>query len=481
MQVLPLPSSGGGEGEKKEKEERAGLGRGQGEGQKEEPNLRKSVNLFQAVMYGVGLILGAGIYVLIGDAAGIAGNAMWISFVLAAVIAAFTGLSYAELASMFPRSAAEYVFVKNAFKNNFAAFVAGWLIIFVAVVSAAAVAIGFASYLVSFVPGIDPSAAAIALVVALSAVNFIGIRESVWTNTTFTLIEVAGLAIIIAAAVFFGSPAATDYYELPPSASASPALAAGAILGAAGLIFFAYIGFENLANVAEETKNARKVIPKALLLSIAITTAIYILVAVSAVALVGWQELASSGAPLATAAEKAFGRTGSLTLGAIALFATSNTVLMMLISGSRIVFGMAGGGALPGTLARIHPSTKTPWVAVIVTMALTGATIAVSKGSISAVANVAVFGIFLVYALVNLALIWLRYREPGLERPFRSPLAAGKFPVLAGLGLVTSAAMLSQFDSATVLAGIAAVGAAAASFMILEKRRRNVGATGSAR
>lgn len=114
------------------------------------PALRQSIGLFQAVMYGVGLILGAGIYVLIGNAAGVAGNAMWISFVLAAVIAAFTGLSYAELSSMFPKSAAEYVFVKNAFKSNLVAFVAGWLITFVAIASAAAVAIGFSGYLSIF-------------------------------------------------------------------------------------------------------------------------------------------------------------------------------------------------------------------------------------------------------------------------------------------------------------------------------------------
>jgi basic amino acid/polyamine antiporter, APA family len=288
-------------------------------GEQKEPSLKRNVSLFQAAMYGVGLILGAGIYVLMGDVVGIAGNAMWISFVIAAVIAAFTGLSYAELSSMFPKSAAEYVFVKNAFKNNLVAFVTGWLITFVAIASAAAVAIGFSGYFASFLPQFDPVLSAIALVAALSAINFIGIRESMWMNTTFTLIELAGLATVVLAAVLLGLFAEVDYYEMPPAVSTF-SLSAGAIMSAAGLAFFAYFGFENLANISEETKNAPRTIPKALIISIAVTTGVYILVAVSAVALVGWEWLSSTEAPLALAAEKAFGKVGVTVLSAIAPF-----------------------------------------------------------------------------------------------------------------------------------------------------------------
>lgn len=424
-----------------------------------EAQLRKSVGLFQAVMYGTGLILGAGIYVLIGDVAGIAGNAMWISFALAAAIAAFTGLSYAELSSMFPKSAAEYVFVKNAFGNNLFAFVAGWLIIFVAIVSAAAVAIGFAGYFASFVPLADRLLAAVALIAVLSAINFIGIRESTWTNAVFAVIEVAGLVIIIGAGLLIGSPGTTNYYGMPPAVTSIP-LAFGAIVGAAGLIFFAYFGFENLANIAEETRNARRTIPLALVISIAVTTAIYIMVAVSAVALVGWEALSQSDAPLAFAAEKAFGRSGVVMLASIGLFATTNTVLMLLVACSRIIFGMAADRALPFSLSAVHPRTRTPAKAVIAAMVLTMAVVSVSSGRIDAVARVAVFGIFMVYTFVNLSLIWLRYRKPELERPFRSPGRIGRFPVLAGLGLATSLGMLTQFDLVTTSAGIASAGAA---------------------
>ena len=441
-------------------------------GEQKEPVLKRSISLFQAVMYGVGLILGAGIYVLIGDISGIAGNAMWISFVIAAVIATFTGLSYGELSSMFPKSAAEYVFVKNASKNNMLAFIAGWLITFVAITSAAAVSLGFSGYLASFFPQFDPLLSAIALVVALSAINFIGIRESIWMNTMFTFIEFAGLAIVVVAAMLLGSFSQVDYFELPPAATASFPMSIGAILGAAGLVFFAYFGFENLANIAEETKNAPRTIPKALVISIAITTGIYILIAISAIAILGWEGLSSTDAPLALAADKAFGRMGVIVLSAIALFATSNTVLMMLVAGSRIMFGMSREKALPTVLGKIHQATKTPGVAVILMMLLTLALVVFSRGSISTMANIAVFAIFMVYVAVNLSLIWLRYKQPELERPFRSPVRIGWFPVLAGLGFATSLAMLTQFDSMTMIAGAAAVATGLAAYSLIGRYRR---------
>jgi APA family basic amino acid/polyamine antiporter len=442
-------------------------------GKQGESGLKRSISLFQATMYGIGLILGAGIYVLIGDVAEIAGNALWISFVIAAVIATFTGLSYAELSSMFPKSAAEYVYVRTAFKNNMAAFVAGWLAIFVALASSAAVALGFSGYLQSFFPEVDIVVTSVSLVMALSVVNFIGIRQSIWMNTTFTIVEIVGLAIVVSAAVIFGSFGnQVDYLAIPPAASASTALAAGAILGAAGLAFFAFFGFENLANIAEETKDAIRTIPKALVISVAATTAIYISVSAAAVALVGWEELSTSNAPLALAAEKAFGMTGVTLLSAIALFATANTVLMMLVAGSRIAFGMSREGALPAALGKIHSATGTPWTAVILAAFLTTALLLISRGSISAVAQIAVSAIFMVYLLVNLALIWLRLKKAGIDRPFRSPFQIGRVPVLAALGAVTSAAMLTQFDTFTIASSFGIAGAGIIAYAIFSRSRR---------
>ena len=377
-------------------------------------------------MYGIGLILGAGIYVIIGDVAAVAGNAMWISFIVASVIALFTGLSYAELSSMYPKSAAEYVFARNVFGNQFIALVVGCLIIFVAVVSAATVALGFSGYFTSiFYPQFHPVIVAIVLIGVLSIVNFWGISQSVWMNTVFTFIELAGLFIIILAGFWLGSPGSTNYFETPDKMSelseATLLTWFGAIFGGAGLVFFAYYGFENIVNIADETKNPVRVIPKALLISIAVTTALYILVAISTSALVGWKGLSLTEAPLSLAAERALGGQGVIILSTIALFATSNTALMMLISGSRIIYGISKDQSFPKILSTVNKSRKTPWIAIIVIMASTMIAITFSSRDISTIASIAVFGIFLVYAIVNLSLIWSRYRITDYKRPFVSP------------------------------------------------------------
>jgi APA family basic amino acid/polyamine antiporter len=298
-------------------------------------------------------------------------------------------------------------------------------------------------------------------------VNFLGIRESVWVNVVFTLAELTGLLAIIAAGLILSPSITIDFVETPPIAS-EPAILL--ILSAAGLIFFAYFGFENIANIADETKNASKVIPKALLTSILVTTVVYILVAISALDLVGWKALSESEAPLATAADKAFGNRGSFMLSVIALFATLNTVLMMLVAGSRMIFGIARDGAFPSRLARIHSSRRTPWMAVIIGMIAAIAGVIGSSADISAIANLAVFLIFIVFAIVNLSLIWLRYRQPNLERGFISPLRIGRFPILAGLGVITCVAMLFQFSVYTISAGICVIGVSMILYKFSQKR-----------
>ena len=436
--------------------------------------LKRSVGLFQAVTYGVGLILGAGIYVIIGDVAGIAGNAMWISFILAALIALVTGFSYAELSSIFPKSAAEYVYSKNAFDSNFIGSIAGCMIIFVAIVSAATVAIGFAEYLTAIAfSQFNPILFAIILMLILSFINFYGISESIKLNTIFTFIELAGLILIVIIGLWLGSPTETDYFEIPDNVDlykVPPDVVFGVLLSSTGLIFFAYYGFENIVNIAEETRNPTRVIPKAVILSIIITTVIYVVVAFAITALVGWEELSQSEAPLALVAEKALGRSGVLILSVIALFATSNTCLMMLISGSRIIYGMSkierkvvSGSSLPldslpifpSLLAKVHKTRRTPWIAVIIAMVMGIITIILSGGSISKVASVSVFGIFIVYSLVNLSLIVLRLKKPHLKGDFVSPInIKGKFPVLAAIGLLSSIVILIQFNFDIIVLGL---------------------------
>lgn len=416
------------------------------------------MGLFQLTMYGVGLIFGAGIYVLIGEATGLAGNIVWLSFVISAVVAVFSGLSYAELGSMFPRAAAEYVFVKHTFRNNFIAFLVGWLTAITSIITAATVALGFGGYLVQFIE-IPITLAAILLVIGLSIVNFIGIRESAWTNTIFTLIEASGIVLIIFIGFTFVEAKPVDYLDAPFGLS-------GVIL-AFVLIFFAFIGFEDMTNVAEEVKNPKKTLPRAILLAIAITCTLYILVSFAALRLLDWQELGGSAAPLAAIANKALGPGGQIILSAIALFATANTVLITLVAGARILFGMATHKSLPLFLSIIHSKTKTPWIAVVGVM-ITSIGFAFI-GDIVLVANIVVFAVVITFAMVNLSVIVLRYVEPDMERPFRAPLNIGKFPVLPFFGLISSIYMGLQFEIPVVGVGIGIIGAGALFYLVYNK------------
>jgi APA family basic amino acid/polyamine antiporter len=413
------------------------------------------MGLFHLTMYGVGLILGAGIYVLIGEAAGFAGNSMWISFLLGTVVALFAGLSYAELSALYPKAAAEYTFVKNAFKNHFFGFIIGWLTAITSIIVAATVALGFGGYLTQFVD-LPIVIGAILLIGILSIVNFIGIKESAWANTIFALITAAGLVLIIFLGFTIEPVESIDYFEAPNGTT-------GIIL-AFVLIFFAFIGFEDMANVAEEVKRPRKTIPRAIILSVVITGVIYILVSLSVVRILNWEELAASSAPLADVAHSVLGINGSVTLSLIALFATASTVLITLVAGARILYGMAKSDSLPQSLSRIHPKTKTPWIAVIVILITSVGFSFV--GDIVIIANIVVFAVVITFAAINLAVIVLRYTEPVLERPFKVPINIGKFPILPLFGFGATVYMSLQFEIEIIIVGIAIIGIGAIFYKI---------------
>jgi len=421
--------------------------------------LKRHMGLFHLTMYGVGLILGAGIYVLIGEAAGFAGNSMWISFLLGIVVAMFAGLSYAELSALFPKAAAEYTFVKNAFKNNFFAFIIGWLTAMTSIIVAATVSLGFGGYFTQFIE-LPITFVAILLIGILSVVNFIGIRESTWANTIFAIITAGGLILIIFLGLTVETVETIDYFEAPNGMT-------GIIL-AFVLIFFAFIGFEDMANVAEEVKKPHKTIPRAIILSIVITGIIYILVSLSVIRVLNWEELASSSAPLADVAHNVLGSNGSVTLSLIALFATASTVLITLIAGARILYGMAKSNSLPQFLSKIHSKTKTPWIAVVGIL-ITSIGFAF-VGDIVIVANITVFAVVITFAVINLAVIALRYTEPGLERPFRVPINVGKFPILPLFGFGITVYMALQFEIEVIFAGIAIIGIGAVFYIIMKKR-----------
>jgi APA family basic amino acid/polyamine antiporter len=405
----------------------------------EKLELKRELGLFEVTLSGVGIILGAGIYALIGKAAGLAGNSVWLAFAIAALIAVFTGLSYAELSSIFPRASAEYEYTCHAFGKRIA-FVVGWLIIFSGVIGASTVALGFGGYF-DALTGVPVLPSAVLLILVLSLVLLWGIRISAWFAIVFTLIETAGLLMVI----YIGLPhlGSVDYFEMPHGFNG--------VFEAAALIFFAYMGFEEMVKLSEETRNPERNMPLALVFALAITIVLYMLVAVSVVSVVSWETLAASDAPFAEVAAETLGADAFVVISTIALFATANTVLLMLLAASRIAYGMAESSSMPDFLARVHPGRRTPWAAILVVMLLSIGF--VFSGDIAFVAGANDFILFATFVVINGGLIALRRKEPNRPRPFRVPLSIGWLPVPPVLGIFTCIFLIVHLEPAAILLG----------------------------
>lgn len=394
--------------------------------------LRRSLGLWSLTFYGVGLILGAGIYSILGEAAGIAGEALWLSFLLGSLAALLTGLSYAEMATMFPRAGAEYEYVREAWpRMSWLPGTLGWVLVVAAFAMTATVAMAFAGYASLFV-AFSPWMIAGTLVVVAVALNVVGANEASWANIVFTLIEAAGLVVIIV--VGARDPDFGDAFIAAPHAG---------VLGGAALIFFAYLGFQNIANLAEEAIHPARDIPRAILIAVAVSTVLYVLVAVASIALLEPARLAGSASPLADAMEVGAPRLAGV-LGGIALFATANTALITITAASRLLFSMGRGGDAPPLFARTLAHRKTPAAAIV--LAGLGALVFLPLGGVGLMGSVASLLALVAFASVNAALVRLRFTRPQVERPFRVPLHLGRVPVLTALGLLVVVLLLTQFE-----------------------------------
>ena len=405
--------------------------------------LRRDLSILETTLGGVGVILGAGIYTVVGEAAGRAGNAVWISFLLAAMIAGLTGLSYAEMASTYPKAGADYEYSRRALGVR-PAFVVGWVMIAGGLISAAAVALAFGGY---FSRSLDvgivlPAIGALAVASVISAA---GIRHALWTSIALCMVELGGLIFVIA----IGVPHFGDEDLLLVHGGAS------GVLSAAALVMFAFFGFEQIATLAEETNDAPRILPRAMLLAIAIASFLYVLVAVASISAIGWEALAASDAPLADVASAVLGGRASDAIAIVALFSTGNTVLLLVVAASRLMYGMATRGALPGALAYVQPRLQTPVVA-------TGLALLVSAGfalfeDIGLVAESANFAIFIGFGATNLSLIVLRFTQPDLDRPFRVPLSIGRLPLLPIVAIASVGLMMGQLEAGAILIGLVIV------------------------
>ena len=365
-------------------------------------------------LYGLGNILGAGIYVLIGKVVATAGVfAPW-SFLLASVLAGLTAFTYAELSSRYPLSAGEAVYLQVGFGLKYLSSGVGLLIILAGIVSSATISRGFVGYFQQFWT-LPETGVIIVLVAALCALAAWGIVESVRVAALFTLAEVFGLAMIIWVAFPDAGQLGSSLKAL---AEPSDFVAWNGILLGGILAFYAFIGFEDMVNVAEEVRDPARTMPLAILLALVVSTLMYMLVSVVAVSSGSIGELAESAAPLAMIYQRASGATPVL-ISAIAMVAVVNGALIQIIMASRVVYGLARQGWAPARLGEVHPRTRTP---VIATLLVSGAVLIMALWlPVETLARSSSLMLLIVFSLINLAL-WRIQRKPELpDAGFRVP------------------------------------------------------------
>jgi amino acid transporter len=365
--------------------------------------LRRRLGLPLLVLYGVGITVGAGIYVLIGAVAGHAGAYSPWAFLLAGIVMAFTVASYAELSTRFPVSAGEAAYVKAAFNSRLLSTAIGLSTIAIGVMSASTVTLGSVGYIQQFVD-LPRGLLVVIVVVVLGAVAAWGILESVVIAGLLTLVEVGGLLAIVVAAAHSNLPVAQALTTLPPLEFHVLSSIAFASL----LAFFAFIGFEDLANIVEEAKNPHRDIPRAMVFTLIISTALYVIVAAVAISAVSVERLSSSPAPLSLVFREIAG-VSPATISAIAIVATLNTILAQITMAARVVYGMARQGDLPAMIGAVHPGTATPWLATaLIVAAVVGLALAFPFVGLAESTSVATLAVF---AVVNLALLRLKTRR----------------------------------------------------------------------
>lgn len=394
-----------------------------------EKELKRSLGFWDVLMFGVGGIVGAGIYAIIGQAAGLSGNMLWLSFVIAATVALLTGLSYAEFVSRFPDSGGSFEYIKQGLGSK-TALIMSIFMAFTGIVAAAAISISFADYLSRLV-NFPSWIIVIAIIAFMAFFNIIGAKYSSYYNSFATVVTLIGLAAVIIVSI-------PDWGNVSLLKSADKS--GTGILAGGALIFFSYIGFEDLVKMAEETKEPKKNMPKAIIMSGIIVLIIYILIAISSISVMGWKDLSSSNGPLAAVIETKLGAIGATSLVIIALFATSKTILSNILGTSRLLYDVAR-------------DSEIKWLSKFTTISGVGnapnyAIIAISLvamafgliGNLKIVASISNIFIFIVFGMVNVALLRFRYKnrnEKKNKAPFHVRGNVNNIPIPTVLALIT--------------------------------------------
>ncbi len=393
--------------------------------------LSRSLGLTLITLYGLGNILGAGIYVLIGEVVGAAGMGAPMAFIMAAIVAALSAFTYGELAARFPVSAGEAVYVHEAFDLHWLSMTVGLLIAAAGMVSAATLARGFAGYFQVLVD-LPDALLIVCLIVVLGFIAAWGIKSSVRIAATLTIIEAGGLVMIVAVA---GGNLDTVPENLPRMLLLEgDSTLSGLVLGAF-LAFFAFIGFEDMVNVAEEVERPERNLPLGILIALCVSTVIYLLVVLAALTSVPMEKLAESKAPLALVYQHATG--GSpVVISSIGLLAVVNGALVQIIMAARIFYGMSVNGWLPRVLGTVNPRTRTPVTATAVVVVIV-VTLALWFPLVG-LASTTSFLVLTVFGVVNLTLVALKRRQPEAAGVMPCPLWVPVAGATASFGLLVA-------------------------------------------
>jgi len=382
--------------------------------------LKRTLSLPMMILYGLGTTIGAGIYALVGEIAGVAGSYAPVSFLIASLMAGFTALSFAELSARYPYAAGAALYVSKGFAPVRVSTMVGLLVIAGGLVSAAAMINGFVGYLHQFV-AVERLAAIVMITLALGGIAAWGIAESVAIAGLITIVEIGGLLLTIAVSRSGLASLPDRWLELVPSLDISSWAGIGA---GAMLAFYAFIGFEDMVDVAEEVKEVERNLPAAILWTLGITTLLYLVLMIAAIMALPLADLAGSEAPLARIYQYYTGKDATI-ISAIGMFAVINGALIQMIMAARVLYGLSSRGQLPALLAMVDPRTHTPLFAtalattIVLALALTG--------RLASLAEMTSLIMLTVFALVNLALWRIKRKDPHPPMvrvfPFWIPLA----------------------------------------------------------
>jgi APA family basic amino acid/polyamine antiporter len=410
-----------------------------------ESELRPTLGLFDATAVGVGAIIGGGIFVVTGIVAGLAGPALVVSIVIAGVISLFTALSFVELTAWLPTEGSIYEFAGRLL-SPFAGFLGGWMWVVSNTFAGAAVSMGFAYYLTALVPALDPRWIAASLCAAFTVINLVGARQSALFNNALVSAKVLILFVFIVVGALRLNPA--NFVPFVPSGTG--------ILYGAYFIFFAFSGFARIAVMSEEVKDARRIVPRSILLALLLSGIVYVLVGIVAVGLIGADGLATSNSPLAKAIQTVGIPFLVYLVSAGGMFATASVLLTSILGVSRMAFSMSRRGDLPSALKALHPRFDTPYVSILTIGAVT--VLLATFVDLTGIVGVSTFVSLFYYALANASAL-------------RIDVANRVYPkFVPAVGLVTSIALGAFVQPSAFAIGVICLAVGAAYYLVIHRK-----------